>query len=632
MKKYLIINLLYLSLAASAADNERYSIIPAPLSLTEAQGEFKFTAGTAVHIVASDSLLLMDAQEIADDFIAQLKLTSGITLTKESVIARNEAISPEEVEPVIANAVKQSQKIVFEIAPGLKDEAYTLTISPQEIIIAASSRSGLYYGVQSLCQLLPAEIYGSKQAKGVRWEAPCCIINDEPRFGYRGVMLDVGRYFMPKELVMKFIDIMAMHKQNMFHWHLTEDQGWRIEIKKYPRLTSVGSVRKETRGYSKTDGDGIPHGGYYTQDDVREVVEYARKRCVNVIPEIELPGHALAAIAAYPELSCKPDSAYEVATTWGVKKDVFCPTAATFRFLEDVFTELFDLFPSPYYHIGGDECPRDAWKKSAYCQDFKKILGIDDEDGIQIFFVQRMAKFLKEKGNKTVIGWDEILDGGYVEGSVVMSYRGHAPAVRAVNRGMNTILTANRWNYIDYYQEDPEKEEKSQGLFLPLQKVYNYFPIPDTIPADLHKYFIGQQGSLWTEFVQTPRRAEYMAFPRVVAMSEVAWLPKENKDWTSFCQRMLKEFKRLDLKDVNYSRAFYNVIYNFDRTAPFPKNVGLTCDYPDVSIRYTTDGSKPTPKSAVYTDSIRVDKGAQIRAQAFTLNGKKVGISVEKTF
>lgn len=611
MHKKIISCLLLFSMSFSlfSTNNPRYGIIPKPLMLKETFGEFKLSNHTKVIYPENNERVT----EIAVDFAAQLLKTSGLSV---------KAIRQQQV----------SDQIVLRIAEGFAEEEYTLSITPQQIVVTASTPNGIFYGVQSICQLLPPQVYGEKKVSSAKWVVPCCEIRDAPRFSYRGLMLDCGRYFMPKETVMKFIDVMAMHKQNMFHWHLTEDQGWRIEIKKYPRLTEIGSMRKETTGYSKDGGDGKPHGGFYTQEEVKEVVEYARKRCVTVIPEIELPGHSSAAIAAYPELSCFPDRKYEVATSWGVKKDVFCPTATTFRFLEDVFTELFDLFPSPYYHIGGDECPRDIWKESDDVQNLKKILGVEGEDQIQIFFVQRMSKFLKEKGGKSVIGWDEIQDGGAVQGTIVMSYRGHAPAMRASRQGLRTILTPNRWNYLDYYQEDPEKEEKSQGLFLPLEKVYNYFPIPDTMPKERQKFVIGQQGSLWTEFVATPQRAEYKAFPRAVAMSEVAWCDKPDKDWGSFCQRMLKGFERLDQKEVNYSRAFWNVIFGFNRNAPFPKNIGLTIDYPDAKIHYTLNGKEPTTGAAVYSDSIMVSKGDIIRAQGFLSNGKKLGVPVEKRF
>lgn len=593
------------------ASAQKYSIIPQPQSVVEKEGTFRLDRKTIFLVTANDSSFM----EVAENFAIQLAMVSGMKVS-------------------VSNQLDQhlSKAVVFEKKDGMQCEEYALQVTPKRITISASYPNGLFYGVQTICQLLPPEVYGKNQVRGINWVVPCCEIKDAPKFSYRGMMLDVGRYFMPKEFIMKFIDLLAMHKQNIFHWHLTEDQGWRIEIKKYPKLTEVGAWRKETTGYEGAASDGQPHGGFYTQDEIREVVEYARQRYVTVVPEIELPGHASAAIAAYPELSCFPERKYEVPTGWGVKKDVFCPSAKTFTFLEDVFTELFDLFPSPYYHIGGDECPKDRWKESAYCQDLKKVLGIQTEDELQIFFVQRMDKFLREKGGKKVIGWDEILDGGAVPSTIAMSYRGHVPAMKALNRNMYTILTPNRWCYLDYYQEDIEKEEKSQGLFLPLRKVYDYYPISDTISVEKHKYILGVQGSLWLEFIQNPQRAEYMAYPRTVAMSEVGWCDKGNKNWDSFCERMLKEFKRLDQKKVGYSKAFYNVIFNFDRKESYPKEVVLTLDMPGAMIRYTTDGSAPTPTSSLYNEPLNIKEGDCIRAQGFTAQGKSVGVEVSKVF
>ncbi len=312
--------------------------------------------------------------------------------------------------------------------------------------------NGAFYGLQTILQLLPEKIYSPRKVSGVKWIVPCCTIEDSPEFWYRGTLFDSGRFFFPKEEVMKFIDLMAMHKQNILHWHLTEDQGWRIQIDKYPRLTSIGAWRKETAWHSGI-GNGEPHGGFYTKDDIREVVEYARRRCVTVVPEVEIPGHCTAAIAAYPELSCFPDRHYEVETRWGIWKNLYAPTATTFRFLEDVFTELFELFPSPYYHIGGDEAPKDVYKESQYCQDLMTVLGLEDEEELQTFFVKRMGDFLRKNG-KTVIGWDEILDGGALEDPIAMSYRGHAPAVKGIKRGIRVILTPNRWCYLDNQQYD----------------------------------------------------------------------------------------------------------------------------------------------------------------------------------
>ena len=527
MKRYLLL-LLTVTLGLSVRAQDRCDIIPAPKAYEEMPGAFRLRSAA----VEADPAFA----ETAADLSARLAAVTGLKTAKPA------AIRLVRVE-------------------GLPEEAYRLEVTQQQVTIEATDPAGAFYGVQSFLQLLPAQVYGDKRAKGVRWTAPCCRVEDRPHFPYRGMHLDVGRYFMPKETVMRFIDLMAMHKQNMFHWHLTEDQGWRIEIKKYPRLTEVGAWRPFTADYRDENPDGTPHGGFYTQDDVREVVEYARRRFVTVIPEIELPGHASAAIAAYPQLSCNPDAPHAVATSWGVKTDVFCPNAFTFQFLEDVFTELFDLFPSPYYHIGGDECPKDAWMESDYCKDLMKVLGITDFHELQTFFVRRMDSFLRAHG-KTVIGWDEILDGSAVESTVVMSYRGHAPAAKAIQRGMKTILVPNRWTYLDYYQMDPALEPKAQSLYLPIDKVYNYFPAVDSLRTLSDEYIIGYECCVWGEYAQTPERVEYLAFPRAVAAAEVAWCDRGEKDWDSFYRRMRKEFGRLDAKGVRYNRALHDEMFN----------------------------------------------------------------------
>jgi hexosaminidase len=456
LKKFISIIVLFLAaMAVSFAAEGRYDIIPKPSSLTPSDGQFRITKSTNLQVEASDKLFT----DVCNDFVSEFKKVSGIDLSRKNA----------------------SNHILIRQVKGLGAEAYKMSVKPEGIVIDASAGNGAFYALQTLRQLLPAQVYGSKLSKGIKWEAACCTIEDEPRFAYRSMMLDCCRYFMPKETVMKFIDVMAMHKQNIFHWHLTDDQGWRIEIKKYPRLTEVGAWRPFTADYDGKNPDGTPHGGFYTQDDIREIVEYARRRAVTVVPEIEIPGHSSAAIAAYPELSCDSTKHYEVPTCWGVKKDVYCPNAFTFQFLEDVFTEMFDLFPSPYYHIGGDECPKDAWEQSKYCQDLMKVLGLKSEHELQTFFVHRMDSFLKEHG-KTTIGWDEILDGSAVEGTLVQSYRGHKPAAKAIRRGLDVILSPNRWCYLDYYQTDMEKEPKAQALFLPMKKVYDYFPVVDSFP------------------------------------------------------------------------------------------------------------------------------------------------------
>lgn len=586
------------------------NIIPKPKSCVMTQGYFNLTSNSVIVVESRNSLFA----EIAEDFVQTIYKSTGYKLN-------------------IVNEIPSKSKscIILREVKGLAKEAYRFSAKPSEIYIEASYPNGCFYGVQTLLQLLPAKVYSLTKEKA-KWSIPCCEIEDEPFLEYRGLMIDACRYFFPKEEIMKFIDLMAMHKINVFHWHLTDDQGWRIEIKKYPKLTEIGAYRKETGGYEGIS-DNTPHGGFYTQEDVKEVVEYARKRYVTVVPEIELPGHASAAIAAYPELSCFPDREYEVQTTWGIKKDVFCPNAFTFQFFEDVFTELFELFPSPYYHIGGDECPRDRWKESKYCQDLMKVLGLENEDQIQIFFVQRIDKFLREKGNKQVIGWDEILDGGAVPSTIALSYRGHAPGVKAINQGMRTIFAPNRWCYFDYYQEDMEKEPKAQPLFIPLSKIYKYNPISDTVTVEKRKLILGMQACLWSEFIPDSKMLEYRAFPRVLALSETQWTPKRNKDFEDFCKRMLKGFQRLDEKDVNYSKAFFNVIFHFDRKEDFPQDVELTLDCPDTEIRYTTNGEVPTRKSLLYTAPLNCKKGDTIKAQGFNIKtGKCVGVMVEKTF
>lgn len=601
-----IIVLSWAAMAVSFAAEGRYDIIPKPSSLTPSAGAFRITKSTGLQVEASDKLFT----DVCEDFVSEFKKVSGIDLSRKNA----------------------SNRILIRQVEGIGTEAYKMSVKPEGIVIEASAGNGAFYALQTLRQLLPAQVYGSKLSKGIKWEAACCTIEDEPRFAYRSMMLDCCRYFMPKETVMKFIDVMAMHKQNIFHWHLTDDQGWRIEIKKYPRLTEVGAWRPFTADYDGKNPDGTPHGGFYTQDDIREIVEYARRRAVTVVPEIEIPGHSSAAIAAYPELSCDSTKHYEVPTCWGVKKDVYCPNAFTFQFLEDVFTEMFGLFPSPYYHIGGDECPKDAWEQSNYCQDLMKVLGLKSEHELQTFFVRRMDSFLKEHG-KTTIGWDEILDGSAVEGTLVQSYRGHKPAAKAIRRGLDVILSPNRWCYLDYYQTDMEKEPKAQALFLPMKKVYDYFPVVDSIPDLSAKHIIGYECCVWGEYDQNPARMEYLTWPRGVAAAEVGWTARDNKDWDSFRARMEKDLQRLDQKNVGYCHSYYNVIVNFDRKEALPHNVTLTLDYPDAQIHYTLDGSEPTFKSPLYKgETLTCPKGEQIKARGFSAKGKALGQTTEKTF
>lgn len=579
-----------------------YGIVPQPRIIEPYEGEFRFNGRTGYTVEASDSLF----DEVASDFASRFATVSGIRL-------------------------RQNGRIVFRQVEGLGDEAYILTVRPDSVVVEAGTSDGAYYAVQSLCQLLPASIYGKTRVRE-RWAVPCCRIEDAPCFPYRGILLDCGRYFYSKDDVKDFIDAMAMHKLNMFHWHLTEDQGWRIEIRRYPKLTEVGAWRAETAGYEKNGDlpDGIPHGGFYTQDDILEIVEYARHRHVTVIPEIELPGHSSAAIAAYPFLSCTPDEPKEVATRWGVKEDVYSPAPATVEFLENVFSEVFELFPSEYYHFGGDECPTAAWRNSDYCRKFAKEHGLSSVDDIQDWFTSHFTAYLKSHG-KTVIGWDEILDGPSAQDAVAISYRGHAPAANAIRRGIKCILAPNRWAYLD----NPQTELENNGdfnIFMPLSKVYSYYPEVDSLRDLSRKYIIGFEGCVWGEHIPDYERVEYMTWPRAAAIAEDAWTIRENKDWDSFRVRMLKDFERLDAGEVGYCRSFWDVIYKFDNRNGYPREVEMECNCPGTVIRYTVDGTEPSVSSAVAPQVLSVEEGTEVRARAFASDGKPVGNTSVKVF
>ncbi len=467
-------------------------------------------------------------------------------------------------------AIKQgkdgSNSIKLIIDKGVKGNkgAYRLVTDKNGVTISAPDATGLYYGVQSLRQLLPVEVEMKDVQKGIEWTVPFVVINDEPAFRYRGLHLDVSRHFFPVSFIKKYIDLLALHKMNVFHWHLTEDQGWRIEIKKYPKLTEVGSIRKETLvgHYGSGKYDGKPYGGFYTQDEVREVVAYAKDHFITVIPEIEMPGHSLAALAAYPELGCTVVP-YEVATTWGVFPDVYCAgNDQVFTFLEDVLTEVMDLFPSEYIHIGGDECPKTRWKHCPKCQARIKKEHLKNEHELQSYFIRRIEKFLNAHGRQ-IIGWDEILEGGLAPKATVMSWRGEKGGIEAAQQHHDVIMTPGFALYFDHYQADPETQPLAIGGFTNTKTVYEYNPVPKALESDLDKYVLGAQGNVWTEYMQTPEYVEYMVYPRACALSEVDWTPKSEKNWDDFVKRMEVHKKRLKALNVHY--------YDGPMDAPKPK-------------------------------------------------------------
>lgn len=436
-------------------------------------------------------------------------------------------------------------------------EGYTLSINYDKIVITGKTNAGVFYGIQSLLQLVPIEIDTNTELT-----IPAAEISDSPRYSYRGMHLDVGRHFFPATAIKKYIDLIAMHKMNTFHWHLTEDQGWRIEIKKYPKLTAIGGFRKGTAiGLAGTRNapytyDDIPYGGFYTQEEIKDIVAFATERHITVIPEIELPGHSLAALAAYPQFG-NTKGPFEVAKRWGIFKEVFAPTEETFGFLEDVLTEVMTLFPSKYIHIGGDEVLKTEWKESAYAQEVIKREGLKDEHELQSYFIKRIEKFLNCKG-RNIIGWDEILEGGLAPNATVMSWRGLEGGIAAAKQQHTVIMTPGTHCYFDYYQEEEGKriEEPITGSkrHTTVEKVYSYEPTPTELTTEEGKYILGAQGNVWTEYMPTMKQVEYKILPRMTALSEVVWSSKENRNWEDFHKRLQLMAKRYDALGYNYAK------------------------------------------------------------------------------
>ena len=501
-------------------------------------------------------------------------------------------------------------------------EGYALEILPKSIKIKAKSDQGAFYAVQSLRQLLPAEFEnGTYMEKDVIISST--IIKDEPQFIYRGMHLDVGRHMFSVDFIKKYIDALAMLKMNTFHWHLTEDQGWRIEIKKYPKLQEIAAYRNETLiGHYNTQPqrfDGKKYGGYYTQDEIKDIVTYAQARFVTVIPEIELPGHSKAAIAAYPELGCTGEQV-EVARKGGVFEDIYCPKEATFTFLEGVLDEVLELFPSPYIHIGGDEAPKTRWKNCNHCQTLIKNENLKDEHGLQSYFISRIEHYLNSKGRQ-IIGWDEILEGGLAPNATVMSWRGFDGAIEAAKQHHTVILTPGSHCYFDHYQSENKDEPLAIGGFLPLEKVYSLNPIPKELTEDEATYVLGAQGNVWTEYMPNSEKVEYMVFPRILALSEVVWSKSEQKDYKDFVSRVEHFHQRLEALNINYA----NHLYEIEGELISNENIiayQLQTATKGKTIRFTLDGSEPDLNSEVYIGPIPISESITIKAATFNSEDK----------
>jgi hexosaminidase len=589
-------------MAQTTAPANTLGIVPKPLEQTIQAGTYILPKNVVVFAGNADG------QNVADLLKELLLPVGGTVSTTTDAKAANVRLQ------TVANVAGK--------------EGYQLVVDGTGITITAADGPGLFYGVQTLLQVLPAD---PKAA----WNLPHLNIKDQPAFGWRGTMLDVSRHFFPVDFVKKYIDFIAAYKLNTFHWHLTDDQGWRIEIKKYPKLTQVSAFRKETLiGAQQTlktpkdfKYDQTPHGGFYTQEQIKDVVEYARKRYITIVPEIEMPGHSVSVLAAYPELACKPGT-YEVWTMWGVNENIVCPTEATFRFFEDVLTEVCALFPGKYVHIGGDEAPKARWKESAAVQAIMKKEKIKEVEKVQGWFNRRIEKFLQGKGKK-LVGWDEILEGGITPGATVMSWRGEAGGIEAAKHGNDVVMSPASHMYFDHGQ-NPVPHSSNEPLmiccYLPLEKVYSYNPLSKELTPDQQKHILGPQANLWTEYITTPNKVEYALFPRLIALSEIAWTPAANKNYDDFLHRLGKQFTLLDAKMINYRVPEPTGLDSAGMVKKGGKAVfTLRSLVPGSEIRYTLDGKMPDETAELYTQPLSVPLNLNLTVRAVTIapNGRK---------
>jgi hexosaminidase len=594
--------------SAAQQGTSGFHIVPFPTQLTPKTGAFLLSASTVIAVSPVTDAELGSLAEYGREMI---RTALGLDLDRLGVPTGNAG----------------SDAILLILDPSeieLSNEGYRLTVTPNSVRISAPAHAGLFYGLQTLRQLLPPNDRSVETAE--TWTIPAVEIVDRPRFIYRGMHLDVGRHFFPVEFVKKYIDLLAMYKMNTFHWHLTEDQGWRIEIEEYPALTEVGAYRKETilaRNFDPYIGDRKPYGGYYTQDEIREVVEHARRRYVNVIPEIEMPGHSLAALAAYPELACT-EGPFEVATVWGVHEDIYCPSERTFTFLEHVLTEVMGLFPSSYIHIGGDEAPKARWESSQLAQEVMRREGLADENELQSYFIRRIEPFLLAH-DRRLIGWDEILEGGLAPQATVMSWRGTAGGIEAAKQGHDVIMTPTSHVYFDYYQGDPLFEPLAIGGYTPLEKVYGFEPVPEELTPEEAQHILGAQGNVWTEYMTTTSYVEYMILPRMLALAEVVWSAEEARDWNRFVRALPDQLRYLDAQRLTYRIPHVRGLERDRLTLDETIIVTLHSLIPEADIRFTTDQSDPSRSSTLYTGPVELavdEHGTRVTARAFLRNGK----------
>ena len=602
------LNLLGWSLAGllmTACSNQpttvaNYEVVPMPLEInTTQQASFLLKSGVTVYYPAGNEKMQRNAEFLA----SYVKAQTGIELQVQA---------------------GEGGKGGIVLQLGLANdnpEAYQLKVDANQVIISSPSEAGVFYGIQTLRKAVDV-------AEGSNVELPAVEINDQPRFGYRGMMLDVGRHFFSMDEIKTYIDMMALHNINRFHWHLSEDQGWRIEIKKYPKLTEIGSMRKETViGHNSGKYDGKPYGGFYTQEQAKEIVAYAAERYITVIPEIDLPGHMQAALAAYPELGCT-GGPYEVWTQWGVSDNVLCAgNDQTIQFIKDVLAEIVEIFPSEYIHVGGDECPKVKWSTCPKCQARIKALGLKSdnkhtkEERLQSYVIHEAEEFLNSKGRK-MIGWDETLEGGLAPNATVMSWRGEAGGIEAAKQHHDVVMTPNTYLYFDYYQsKDTETEPMAIGGYLPIERVYSYEPMPKSLSPEEQKYIVGVQANLWTEYIPDFKQVQYMVLPRMAALSESQWCAPEKKNYEAFLQRVSRLVNIYAKNGWNYATHIFDVMLDLKPNTETGTLDAVARTIDNAPIYYTLDGSEPTTASEKYTDVIKIDKPCTLRTVAIRPSG-----------
>ncbi len=602
------LNLLGWSLAGllmTACSNQpttvaNYEVVPMPLEInTTQQASFLLKSGVTVYYPAGNEKMQRNAEFLA----SYVKAQTGIELQVQA---------------------GEGGKGGIVLQLGLANdnpEAYQLKVDASQVVISSPSEAGVFYGIQTLRKAVDV-------AEGSNVELPAVEIKDQPRFGYRGMMLDVGRHFFSMDEIKTYIDMMALHNINRFHWHLSEDQGWRIEIKKYPKLTEIGSMRKETViGHNSGKYDGKPYGGFYTQEQAKEIVAYAAERYITVIPEIDLPGHMQAALAAYPELGCT-GGPYEVWTQWGVSDNVLCAgNDQTIQFIKDVLAEIVEIFPSEYIHVGGDECPKVKWSTCPKCQARIKALGLKSdnkhtkEERLQSYVIHEAEEFLNSKGRK-MIGWDETLEGGLAPNATVMSWRGEAGGIEAAKQHHDVVMTPNTYLYFDYYQsKDTETEPMAIGGYLPIERVYSYEPMPKSLSPEEQKYIVGVQANLWTEYIPDFKQVQYMVLPRMAALSESQWCTPEKKNYEAFLQRVSRLVNIYAKNGWNYATHIFDVMLDLKPNTETGTLDAVARTIDNAPIYYTLDGSEPTTASEKYTDVIKIDKPCTLRTVAIRPSG-----------